>query len=51
VGLDTLAMTEANIERFIEDGQHIKPGNRMPPFRIFPAADLAAIAAYLAGLR
>lgn len=51
VGLDTLAMTEANIERFIEDGQHIKPGNRMPPFRIFPADDLTAIAAYLGGLR
>ena len=51
VGLDTLAMTEANIKRFIEDGQHIKPGNRMPPFRIFTPADLEAIAAYLAGLR
>jgi cytochrome c oxidase subunit 2 len=51
VGLDTLPMTEANIKQFIHDGQHLKPGNRMPPFRIFSAADLDAIATYLAGLR
>jgi cytochrome c oxidase subunit II len=51
VGLDTLPMTEANIQRFIHDGQHLKPGNLMPPFRIFPPADLDAIAVYLAGLR
>ncbi len=51
VGLDTLPMTEANIKRFIRDGQHIKPGNLMPPFRIFSAADLDAVATYLAGLR
>jgi len=51
VGLDTLPMTEANIRRFIRDGQHVKPGNPMPPFRIFSQADLGAIAAYLAGLQ
>jgi cytochrome c oxidase subunit II len=51
VGLDTMPMTEANIQRFIRDGQHIKPGNLMPPFRIFAKADLEALAAYLAGLR
>ena len=51
VGLDTAAMTEANIARFIRDGQHIKPGNLMPPFRIFTSGDLDAVAAYLAGLR
>jgi cytochrome c oxidase subunit 2 len=51
VGLDTLPTTKANIRRFIEDGQHLKPGNRMPPFRIFSAADLDAVAAYLAGLQ
>ena len=51
VGLDTMPMTEANIQRFIRDGQHIKPGNLMPPFRIFAQADLEALAAYLAGLR
>jgi cytochrome c oxidase subunit 2 len=51
VGLDTLPMTQANIARFILDGQHIKPGNLMPPFRIFSVDDLDALAAYLAGLR
>ena len=51
VGVDTLAATQANIARFISEGQHIKPGNLMPPFRIFPAGDLDAVAAYLAGLR
>jgi cytochrome c oxidase subunit II len=51
VGLDTLAMSEANIARFIRDGQHIKPGNLMPPFRIFADDDLRAMAAYLASLR
>jgi cytochrome c oxidase subunit II len=51
VGLDTAAMTQASIARFIRDGQHIKPGNLMPPFRIFTPADLDAVAGYLAGLR
>jgi cytochrome c oxidase subunit 2 len=51
VGLDTLTMSEANIRRFIRDGQHLKPGNLMPPFRILADPDLDAIAAYLAGLR
>jgi cytochrome c oxidase subunit 2 len=51
VGVDTLAMTEANIKRFIVDGQHIKPGNLMPPFRIFAGSDLDAMASYLAGLQ
>jgi cytochrome c oxidase subunit 2 len=51
VGIDTAAVSEAAIARFISDGQHIKPGNRMPPFRIFAPDDLGAIAAYLAGLR
>jgi cytochrome c oxidase subunit 2 len=51
VGLDTLPLTGANIARFIRDGQHIKPGNRMPPFRIFAPDDLDAVAAYLADLK
>ena len=51
VGIDTAAMTEDNVARFIRDGQHVKPGNLMPPFRIFAPADLAAVAAYLTGLR
>ena len=51
VGLDTLPLTKANLARFIADGQHIKPGNLMPPFRIFTENELDAIAVYLAGLR
>jgi cytochrome c oxidase subunit II len=51
VGVDTAAMTEENIAAFIRDGQHIKPGNLMPPFRVFLPDDLAAVSAYLAGLR
>ncbi len=51
IGADTLAMTEANIKRFIVEGQHVKPGNLMPPFRIFASGDLDALASYLAGLQ
>ena len=51
VGVDTLPLSPENIGRFIEDGQHIKPGNRMPPFRIFSEMELAALSAYLAGLK
>jgi cytochrome c oxidase subunit 2 len=51
VGIDTLPLTAEHITRFIHDGQHIKPGNRMPEFRIFSADEHAALAAYLLGLR
>jgi cytochrome c oxidase subunit 2 len=51
VGAGTLATTRASIKQFIAHGQHIKPGNLMPPFRIFADADLDAMASYLAGLR
>ena len=51
VGIDTLPVTQANLARFIVEGQHVKPGNRMPPFRIFAEAELDALTTYLAGLR
>ena len=51
VGVDTLPLTQANVARFIVDGQHIKPGNPMPPFRIFSTEDQDALAAYLVSLR
>ena len=51
VGIDTLLLTQANLVRFIADGQHVKPGNRMPPFRIFTGAEQEALAAYLLSLR
>ena len=51
IGVDTLPMTQANLARFIVNGQHVKPGNRMPPFRIFAEAELDALTTYLAELR
>lgn len=51
IGADLLPMTHANLARFIVEGQVIKPGNRMPPFRIFTPAELDAVATYLLGLR
>jgi cytochrome c oxidase subunit II len=51
VGIDTLPLTAENIARFIADGQRVKPGNRMPEFRIFSADEHAALAAYLLSLR
>lgn len=51
VGIDTLPLTVDNLARFIRDGQHIKPGNRMPEFRIFSSAELAALVGYLMSLR
>jgi cytochrome c oxidase subunit 2 len=46
-----LPLSHASLARFIADNQRIKPGNRMPTFRIFPEADLDALAAFLASLR
>ena len=34
VGIDTLPLTAENLTRFIAAGQHVKPGNRMPEFRV-----------------
>ena len=51
VGIDTLPVTEANLMRFIADGQHVKPGNHMPEFRIFRAQERELLGAYLLSLR
>ena len=51
VGIDTLPLDATNLVRFIVDGQHIKPGNAMPPFRNLSDDEASAIAAYLLGLR
>jgi cytochrome c oxidase subunit 2 len=51
IGADTLALTHNNLMRFIADGQTAKPGNAMPPFRIFSDAERSAVAAYLLSLR
>jgi cytochrome c oxidase subunit 2 len=42
--------TPANLESWLRDPQAIKPGSRMPQFDL-PAADLTALAAYLASLK
>ncbi len=51
VGIDTLPLNAENITRFIANGQHVKPGNRMPEFRILSADEHAALATYLLSLR
>ena len=51
VGIDTLPLTAENVAGFIRDGQHVKPGNRMPEFRIFSPAEQTALVSYLMALR
>lgn len=51
VGIDTLPLTQENLVRFIVDGQHVKPGNLMPEFRIFQHEEREALAAYLLSLK
>ena len=51
IGADTLTLTLDNIARFIAEGQHVKPGNTMPEFRIFADDERRAVAAYLLSLR
>ena len=46
-----LPMSEENIARFIADGTLIKPGNKMPPFRMLNPAELSALSAYLMAQR
>ena len=50
IAADTLPNDAASLAHWIRDTQHIKPGNRMPAFRIFGDAELAALATYLASL-
>jgi cytochrome c oxidase subunit 2 len=47
----TLTNDAASIALWISDNQHIKPENKMPPYKIFSEAELAAISRYLAGLK
>lgn len=51
VGRVTLALDAGNLQRFIHDGQSIKPGNRMPEFRVFSDDESVSLARYLLGLR
>jgi cytochrome c oxidase subunit 2 len=47
----TLPNNESAFARWIVDNQHIKPENRMPPFRLFTEAELTSLSAYLASLQ
>lgn len=51
VGIDTLPLTGENLARFITDGQHVKPGNLMPEFRVLQPPELEALASYLLSLK
>ena len=51
IGAGLLTMSRENLSRFIADSQVLKPGNRMPPFRIFDERQLADLSSYLAELR
>lgn len=51
IGAGRLPMTIDNLKRFIVDSQILKPGNGMPPFRIFSGEDLSALASFLSDLK
>lgn len=48
---EILPMSEESIRRWLVDNERLKPANLMPEYRHLAAADLDALAAYLAGLR
>lgn len=47
----TLPNTEEALARWIANGQHVKPENAMPEFRIFNEPELSALSQYLASLK
>jgi cytochrome c oxidase subunit II len=51
LGAGILPVSAETIASFIEQPDVVKPGSQMPAFRMLPEADIAAIAAYLEGLR
>jgi cytochrome c oxidase subunit 2 len=51
IGAGTLPLDRGNLSRFIAEGQKIKPGNKMPEFRVFSPEQHVALASYLLGLR
>ncbi len=51
IGAETLPLNSENLIGFIVGGQKLKPGNKMPEFRIFSEVQREALAAYLLSLR
>lgn len=50
IGAETLPLTRQNLARWIAHNQALKPDNGMPSYASLPAAEIDAMAAYLAGL-
>jgi cytochrome c oxidase subunit 2 len=51
IGAGALPMSADNLALFVANGQRFKPANRMPPFAIFSAPELADLATYLLALK
>jgi cytochrome c oxidase subunit 2 len=51
LGAGILPNTVGAIAAWIEDNQHLKPENRMPPYGVFEPAELLALSHYLASLK
>ena len=51
IGAGTLPLDHDSLGRFIAEGQTVKPGNRMPEFRILSRQQRDALASYLLGLK
>jgi len=51
IGAGVLPADQASIAGWIVENQHIKPGNKMPGYDNLSGEKVAAISAYLAGLR
>lgn len=51
IGAGILPNNHGTLAGWVSDSQAIKPGNRMPPFKVLAGEDLRALAAYLASRR
>jgi cytochrome c oxidase subunit 2 len=51
IAAGTLKNDRAAFETWLRDADHVKPGNLMPPYKIFTDSQLAALASYLDALR
>jgi cytochrome c oxidase subunit 2 len=51
VGAGMMPNHAGTLAAWIASSQHLKPGNRMPSFDVFPGEQLRALAAYLEALR